>query len=251
MAKIPRVGSVNTRMQPSLSVTAAARLQELLLTDLLCRPFPGFREKFLFLADGEGPRPHIPLAERSGVGRNSAEADANESSVNAWLDPWPELERASRDHGWVVRRQRGSNLGSRMEHAARGVLSTCESVMVLGTDAPGLPEELLESALLSAEMSAAAITPSSDGGYVAIALRDAGLALLSADIPWGTSAVLSETISLADSLNLSVEVGESWFDIDTVADIERELVECSGARRESLYLTAPRTMKFVDERFLK
>lgn len=254
MAKLPRVGYVNTRMQPELNAGESARLQELLLTDLLSRRFTGFREKFLFVADGDSAVVNAQrLGERTSrsIGPPRDLITDTERGSAAWLEAWPEMAKALRDNGWISKRQRGNNLGSRMQNAARHVLSTCDTVVVLGTDAPGLPDELIEKAIQFADDFQAAIIPSKDGGYVGIALKVAGLPLLSADILWGTASVLDETLSLAASLDLPVAVCDPWFDIDTVADIECELVECSNARRESLYLTAPRAMKFVDGRFVK
>ncbi len=64
------------------------------------------------------------------------------------------------------------------------------------------------------------IGPSDDGGYYLIGVRAAQPQLF-LDMPWSTSAVLSETLRRADVAGLATACLPTWFDVDTGADLER------------------------------
>ena len=128
------------------------------------------------------------------------------------------------------------DLGERMLAAAREMFSRSpEPVVILGTDAPTLPRDRLQKAVLALEDHDAAIVPSEDGGYVLLGLRAPYEALFSG-IPWSTDTVYRRTLEKARDAGLSLLSLESWYDVDDPEDLDRLSRELSGSPD-----TAPRT----------
>ncbi|HIL57499.1 MAG TPA: DUF2064 domain-containing protein, partial [Rhodothermales bacterium] len=120
-AKVPRAGAVKTRLTPPLSPTWAARLYGAFLRDAL--------DTFASQATGEADP--LRLGERV--------------AVRVYLDapPPPSLVPA----GAEVRQQQGTGLGERMARAFAGAFADgYERAVVVGTDHPTLPLELLGEA---------------------------------------------------------------------------------------------------------
>ena len=65
-----------------------------------------------------------------------------------------------------------------------------------------------------------AILPARDGGYVAIGMK-APQPEIFQDIHWSTDTVLAETLAAAKHLRLSVWLGDTFTDVDTLEDWER------------------------------
>jgi glycosyltransferase A (GT-A) superfamily protein (DUF2064 family) len=204
------------------------------LADVLSRPYPAVATKYLYLA---------------GAVESVPQQGDSFSPTQLIGDEHAKIRSIAERHNWRARCQQGEGLGVRMRHAAAGVLREHAACLVLGTDAPGLPLNDLCVPLESDRP--VLVTPSNDGGYVAMRVSREGLALFSAEVSWGTSDVMSQTLALAASENIAVRVLDPWFDLDTVADIERELVKCSDERRTRLEASAPRTMRFVRQIFGK
>jgi rSAM/selenodomain-associated transferase 1 len=89
-------------------------------------------------------------------------------------------------------------------------------VMIVGSDAPTLPLDHLR-ALLAAQADVA-LGPARDGGYYAILCRRAHPRMFD-DVPWSTGETLDRTRAAALACGLSVELGPSWFDVDTLDDL--------------------------------
>lgn len=64
--------------------------------------------------------------------------------------------------------------------------------------------------------------PADDGGYYFIGLRRPHSELFQG-VPWSTVDVLAATLAIAASESLSVTLIPSWYDVDTVSDLERAL----------------------------
>lgn len=117
--------------------------------------------------------------------------------------------------------QPGGDLGKRMLSAVQGLFGLSpEPVIVLGTDAPTLPErEMLDSAraLESHDLS---VVGSADGGYVLLGLRRPTKAVF-AGIEWSTGSVYRQTLARAGARGLSVHEGRTWYDVDEPDDLRR------------------------------
>jgi len=64
--------------------------------------------------------------------------------------------------------------------------------------------------------------PADDGGYYFIGLRRPHPELFQG-VPWSTSDVLAATLAIAATESLSVALIPSWYDVDTIPDLERAL----------------------------
>jgi len=126
--------------------------------------------------------------------------------------------------GYIHHLQQGDDLGQRLAHTVRSVLTRASALCIVGSDCPYFTQHYLRDAFtrLSKPNIDLVIGPAKDGGYVFIALKHDYAALFEG-IPWGTERVFDQTMMAADSLELSVEVLEPLGDIDRPEDY-RELV---------------------------
>jgi glycosyltransferase A (GT-A) superfamily protein (DUF2064 family) len=110
-----------------------------------------------------------------------------------------------------------------MWNAARNALEAGNTkILILGSDAPTLPQAHLEFLLNSqADLS---FGPTEDGGYYAIAFRKVPTGLFDG-VEWSTEHTLAQSIAAAQKLGLSVELGPLWYDIDSPADLVRLVTE--------------------------
>jgi len=106
------------------------------------------------------------------------------------------------------------DLGERMLRVFR----MSAPALLIGTDAPDLPDSHLEQAFRDLETHDLVLGPAEDGGYVLIGMREA-LPQIFREVPWSTPDVLRVTRERATGL--SVSLLPPWYDVDTKADLER------------------------------
>lgn len=183
-AKVPRAGTVKTRLAASIGAEPAARLAEAFLRDTLslARDFPSARV-VLALAGGE------------------SETSFEDANVPVWA-------------------QGDGDLGDRMERTMRRALAETPCVLALGTDSPGLPRRFIEGALETLETHDAVIGPADDGGFYLLGLRECQPGLLRG-LPWSASETCSRTLARLTDRGLRVGVIPGWFDVDTAQDLKR------------------------------
>ncbi len=142
--------------------------------------------------------------------------------VELWVAPDAPpgaLESWGAQHSFVLKTQRGADLGERMQHAARAALEAGTPAIIVGTDAPELDVEYLARASAALQAGDAVIGPAEDGGYVLIGVARE-LPIFS-DMPWSTSAVAERTRERLRSTAASwTELPVSW-DVDTAEDYVR------------------------------
>lgn len=113
------------------------------------------------------------------------------------------------------------DLGARLRAAVEHAFAQAQTppwVAVIGTDAPELDAAWIlrvGEALLEHDV---VITPSADGGYALLALKQTN-ATLFADIPWSTPEVLQITLQRAADAGLSVLCTNAVRDLDDVEDL--------------------------------
>jgi rSAM/selenodomain-associated transferase 1 len=148
----------------------------------------------------------------------------------------PALLDASRDFGIGLHRQEGIDLGARMKHAMRSLLTHAEAVALVGTDCPVLEARHLEqiSALLQGDAEVAVI-PADDGGYVLIGVARVRTARLENfldalfdDMPWSTDRVMSVTRQRLEAISAT------WHELPCLWDVDRpdDLVRLRAVARE-------------------
>ncbi|MCS7024794.1 MAG: TIGR04282 family arsenosugar biosynthesis glycosyltransferase [Bryobacteraceae bacterium] len=178
-AKAPQIGSVKTRLSPSLTPAQAAEL-------------------------------HRRLVDRLWRQLNSLHAylDA-ELHTDLPTGAWPEAA--------PHRLQTSGDLGARMLFALHSALQNQRpKAMILGSDVYDLPDDHLLSLLHSDADIAFGACP--DGGYWGIACRRVHREMF-LGVRWSTPHTLADTIRAAQRCGLTTQIGPAWRDIDTPQDL--------------------------------
>ena len=186
--KYPEAGKVKTRLGVDIGMEEAAALYRQFAEDLLATV----------------KKLHIPLIVCY---------SPKEKGIDCmkWLGAGP-----------LYYAQSEGDLGTRLENAFYYAYSKgYQDVMVLGSDAPDLPVELLQDAFDRLDHSEVVIGPATDGGYYLLAFNRSGFFLdVFSGIPWSTDMVYVETWSKIRMAGKSCEVLEEWSDVDTTLDLE-------------------------------
>lgn len=186
-ARAPEAGKAKTRLIPVLGPADAAALHA------------GLTERTLQTASGHG------------------------FEVQLWCHPDTRhtfFRYCAERFGVTLHRQRGGDLGARMDYALGTALQHCDRAVLVGTDCPGLGSDDLNTAFAALRGGADAVFgPAHDGGYYLVGLRQPAPALF-AGIDWGSARVLSQTRDRAQTLGLDVRLLASRSDLDTAADLE-------------------------------
>jgi len=112
--------------------------------------------------------------------------------------------------------QGGGNLGARM---ARALAPLCDAGAVLiGTDTPSLPSQLLAQNVALLRRTRVVLGPSLDGGYYLVGVRGP-LPDIFRGLRWGGTQVLAETIRRLKRLRIPHALGPSWYDVDRWSDL--------------------------------
>ena len=188
-ARNPQPGKVKTRLQTHLSPLQAAMLYTAFLHDSTALLHGcAATQKIVASADAEGLQ-----------------------GLSSLLDP-------GHDRGLLFTIQVGQDLGQRMAHALRTAFdSGAQRAVILGTDAPSLPESTIDDALASLAEADVVLGPVVDGGYYLLGVTaqafESAAAGLFGGIEWSTGQVLEQTLrALAPTLKLALL--PLWYDID-------------------------------------
>lgn len=123
--------------------------------------------------------------------------------------------------------QQGCTLGERISDTLSRLLRDYSPVVLIGSDSPDLPPEIIKRALrvLNGTIDVV-LGPAFDGGYYLLGLRSMQHTLFE-DIDWSTPAVARQTRARAAVAGLRVAELPLWRDLDTVADL-RALADTSA-----------------------
>jgi len=141
---------------------------------------------------------------------------------------WPRerreaFERVALDRGWGLRPQASGTLGDRLQAAVSEAMAEgADAVVLLGTDSPNLPKELVERAIASLELVDVVIGPAADGGYYLFATR-LNRPEFFAGIEWSSPRVLGQTLERLHLLQPQPRwlLLPEWYDIDEEPDLRR------------------------------
>jgi rSAM/selenodomain-associated transferase 1 len=124
------------------------------------------------------------------------------------------------DQGVFEKRlQEGDDLGARMKKAfARAFDEGFDRVLIIGSDCPGLTEEVILNAFNVLDSHQVVIGPSEDGGYYLLGMRKFIPDLFS-DVNWSTETVYEKTVETVKNMGLSYSTLPVLNDIDTEADL--------------------------------
>lgn len=121
--------------------------------------------------------------------------------------------------GLVYQSQGEGDLGSRMARSLfDSFQSSMEQVIIIGTDCPGVNSQILTQAFEQLHTFDLVLGPAIDGGYYLIGLRRL-IPELFANIDWGTSQVLQQTVDIAKELNISLAYLPALADVDLPEDL--------------------------------
>lgn len=194
-AKRPAAGRVKTRLTPPLPPDEAVTVYEACLRDV------------------------IALATRQ------------RASVQLWYHD--ELRAAvyfaSELPHLHARAQAEGDLGAKLHDAfERSFRDGAERVIIIGTDSPTLPETVLNTAFDDLHDVDVALGPSLDGGYYLVGLRRSAwprAGSLFDAIAWSGPAVFRTTMERSERAALSVRVQPPWYDVDTIEDLRRAVLD--------------------------
>jgi uncharacterized protein len=195
-AAIP--GETKTRLIPALGREGAAAFHRALVADALRKAAKLKRNvaRYLFVAGGMVPRSLVP----------------------------PHFER---------RKQRGWDLGERLDHAFRMLLRRHPRALVIGTDSPAITPSILRLAFDELRTVDAVLGPCPDGGYYLIGLRRYAHGLLG-NVRLGSKFAFDDTLGSLLAQGFSCAVLEAFPDIDRPEDLRKlkeGLVKNRSARR--------------------
>jgi rSAM/selenodomain-associated transferase 1 len=194
-AKRGQLGRVKTRMQPLLSAQEALSLHNALIAHVFSRlERAQLAPVELWLGGFDGPADNDYL-----------------------LDEYPLSICNKKD----IYFQEGVDLGARMAHAAKAVLTRAECVLLVGADCPSVDAAYIQAALEALDAGESiVIGPAEDGGYVLLGLRCVP-ACLFADMPWGSEQVMALTRKRLQAAGLRwLELPPRW-DVDRPEDLLR------------------------------
>jgi uncharacterized protein len=117
--------------------------------------------------------------------------------------------------------QTGTDLGKKMHNALKQCFSDgFHWVVIIGSDSPDLPQQIIKDAFQVLEKSDAVIGPSYDGGYYLIGFcRESFTPKAFDGIEWGTDSVWKTTMDILKNAGINVHVLPAWRDIDRPEDV--------------------------------
>ncbi|MFN8499643.1 MAG: TIGR04282 family arsenosugar biosynthesis glycosyltransferase [Anaerolineae bacterium] len=196
VAKRPVMGQTKTRLTPPFTPQQATELYECLLLDTL-----------------------DVMTQVAGVQPILAYAPADAAPYFRSVCP----------PAFALQPQVGSDLGSRLHSAlARALAEGYRQAVVMDSDSPTLPPAYLRQAFAELDHSATDVVlgPCDDGGYYLIGVKEPCASLF--DVAMSTPTVLRQTIAAAEAAGRRVALLPTWYDVDTVQEVERLRAELAA-----------------------
>jgi len=142
--------------------------------------------------------------------------------------------------------QRGDDLGARMLNAMNNARKCgTEHIVIIGSDAPDLPPDLLVQSLHDLAFCDVVFGPAHDGGFYLIGASRALPQAIFAGLAWSSAQTLNSTLANVRKLGLEFQLLTSWADIDSSKDLI-----ALRERLDSGISKAPETAKFLREKSL-
>ena len=109
------------------------------------------------------------------------------------------------------------DLGDRLSAAFEAGLRSFERVVVIGSDLPTLPLQLVVAAFDALQDASMSIGPANDGGYYAIGAAGSQIPRFE-DVRWSTTDAMGDT--LRANAARSIRLLPPWYDIDEPDDLD-------------------------------
>ncbi len=147
----------------------------------------------------------------------------------------------SRDIPYFI--QTGPDLGMRMYNSFSRMFSRgAQKCIIIGSDSPDLPCEIIEKSFSALEDNDIVIGPADDGGYYLIGTKEGTLdRSIFSGIQWSTPHVLTGTVERIKKAGKTYSLMDSWYDIDEPADLMKFY------KNNRLNVKSSHTMKFLEE----
>lgn len=199
--RYPIPGKAKTRLIPALGAEGAALLQRQ-MTEHTLRQVKPIASQF--------PEGVVVQTEKCAAEIcYAASSEAGElQQISSWLGS-----------DWLYSPQVEGDLGVKLTAAFQNAFAQgCEKVLAIGTDCPSLDADRLTEAYNQLQSHDLVLGKATDGGYYLIGMKRLIPELFN-DINWGTSAVLRQTVTIAEHLNLKIADLDELSDIDYPEDL--------------------------------
>jgi len=90
--------------------------------------------------------------------------------------------------------------------------------VLIGSDSPDLPDELIRQAFDSLAENDVVLGPATDGGFVLVGMKKPPGTLFD-NVRWSQPTTLLDVLDAAEQLGRSVAMLQPWYDIDTVENL--------------------------------
>ena len=138
--------------------------------------------------------------------------------------------------------QHGDDLGQRMKNAFGAVLRMgYDKVVLMGTDIPHIHTETIRNAFDSLNVRDIVIHPALDGGYYLIGMKQEHDSIWNIK-RYGTNTVMYDTLQHIKAENLSIAVGQMYYDIDCKEDLK----QLWNDMKRGAVCNCPETMAFLE-----
>ncbi len=193
--RYPEPGTTKTRLIPKLGTSGAADLQRKMTVHIL--------EKARQLA----------MLRRAEIEIRYEGGDLRQ--MEQWLGT--DLIFTAQEPGDIGRR-----MALALEDAGAGGF---DKTVIIGSDIPGITADILTEAFIRLRNKDIVLGPAKDGGYYLIGIHfhclKRAVPALFGGIDWGTGTVLTKTLHLANTLNLTHALLEPLGDVDRPEDLYR------------------------------
>lgn len=121
----------------------------------------------------------------------------------------------------VLLPQHGEDLGRKMKNAIGAVLRLgYDKVVLMGMDIPHIHTETIQNAFDNLDHKDVVIHPAVDGGYYLIGMKQEYASIWNLK-RYGTNTVMYDTLQHMKAENLSICVGQMYYDIDSKDDLKQ------------------------------
>lgn len=142
----------------------------------------------------------------------------------------------------VLLPQHGDNLGQKMRNAIGAVLRMgYDKVVLMGTDIPHIHTETIANAFDNLENRDIVIHPAWDGGYYLIGMKREYESIWNIR-RYGTNTVIYDTLQHMKAENLSISMGQMYYDIDRKEDLKQLWHDI----RQGAVCNCPETMAYLE-----
>jgi len=212
-AKAPRPGQVKTRLAAAGSDHWAAAVAEAFLLDTIDRLTKVAAQRSLYFSPPD---------------------------AGAYFEP-------PAAHRFTLAPQGQGDLGCRMTaYFAEQFRAGFTKVMLVGSDSPTLPIAYIEDGFAMLDSHDVVLGPATDGGYYLVGCAREAPTIF-ANIPWGSSQVLRDTIRAIEGAGYRLALLPPWYDVDTLDDWRMLQGHVAALRQAGLDPGVPHTERLLQE----